>query len=199
MLDKTRPYINPIVEAVAKPFTKLHPNTITLLGFSITLIMAFFVATNRPIVAICMTPLLYLDLLDGTVARMTGKTSAFGGVLDSTVDRLSDVAFILAFAYGNYISWELGSLVAILSLMISYIRSRAELAMEGKQKLAVGIIERPERLLTLSVCLILVVLDIDISYQGITVIEMIFMFLAILSVVTIMQRLHKAYSLLKVA
>jgi CDP-diacylglycerol--glycerol-3-phosphate 3-phosphatidyltransferase len=96
------------------------------------------------------------DLLDGPVARATGKTTKFGGFLDSTLDRLSEAAVlagILAYYAFNDGTWE--SLLAfgcfVGSVMVSYLRARAE---GLGVKCEVGIFTRAERVVVMSIGLI---------------------------------------------
>lgn len=71
------------------------------------------------------------DMLDGAVARLGQAGSRFGGVLDSTLDRLSDIAIYLGvcihFAYqGNVTYATLAVLAMCNGYMISYVKARAE-------------------------------------------------------------------------
>ncbi len=92
----------------------------------------------------------YIDIIDGSVARKTGKSSKFGAFLDSTLDRLSDAIIILGLMYGQLIfiwdeNWNylIGFISLITMLLISYTRSRAEL--EGVVMAGIGLMERGER------------------------------------------------------
>jgi CDP-diacylglycerol--glycerol-3-phosphate 3-phosphatidyltransferase len=98
-----------------------------------------------------------LDLLDGALARATGRASAFGAVFDSVLDRLSEAAVLGGLAYyyaerGDEL--EVGLCFAALagSIMVSYIRARAQgLGYELKE----GLFTRAERVILLSVGLII--------------------------------------------
>lgn len=96
------------------------------------------------------------DMLDGALARITGRVSRFGAFLDSTIDRYEE-----ALVYLGIGAWLLrqgdGSLLlagyaAIIgSIMVSYARARAEsLGVSGE----VGWLPRPERIVLLAVALI---------------------------------------------
>jgi len=92
------------------------------------------------------------DALDGAVARESGRMSAFGAFLDSTLDRLSESAIFVGIVFFYATSSEpYGSLLAGLamtfSLMTSYTRARAEgLGL----KCEVGLLERAGRVVILS-------------------------------------------------
>jgi CDP-diacylglycerol--glycerol-3-phosphate 3-phosphatidyltransferase len=90
-----------------------------------------------------------LDIVDGAVARVSGRTSTFGAVLDSTCDRVADAAVFgsLAWYFARHDQrWMLlGSLLClVLGSLTSYIRARAEAA---GLNATVGIAERAERLI----------------------------------------------------
>ncbi|HAA75108.1 TPA: CDP-alcohol phosphatidyltransferase family protein [Candidatus Latescibacteria bacterium] len=93
------------------------------------------------------------DLLDGQVARAGRSESKFGALLDSTVDRYSEVVvwFGLAVSFIRADSlWTSSALFFALagSLMVSYVRARAEgLGQECK----VGFMQRPERVIAIGV------------------------------------------------
>jgi len=90
-----------------------------------------------------------LDVLDGAVARASGKTTKFGAVLDSTGDRLADAAIFgsIAWYFARHDQpWMLAAamLCLVLGSLTSYIRARAEgLGLNA----TVGIAERAERLI----------------------------------------------------
>jgi len=96
----------------------------------------------------------FSDLVDGAMARKTGRTDDFGAFLDSTLDRVADAALFGGIAC--YFAWQADSrLYLVLSLVIlamgavtSYARAKADvLGYDAK----VGIAERPDRLVGLLV------------------------------------------------
>ncbi|MBW1780358.1 MAG: CDP-alcohol phosphatidyltransferase family protein [Deltaproteobacteria bacterium] len=92
------------------------------------------------------------DMLDGAVARAGGKASGFGGFLDSVVDRYSDFLIfggVLAlFAReGDFLMTSISAITLCGAFLVSYIRARAELIIP---KCAVGLMERPERIIVLA-------------------------------------------------
>jgi CDP-diacylglycerol--glycerol-3-phosphate 3-phosphatidyltransferase len=149
-----------LLAAVARGLDRLGftPNTLTIVGFLGSALAAVILAAGYPLIA-CIIFLLSsaVDMLDGTLARIQGRITRFGALLDSTLDRYAEAALLSALAYHKYASSELGAplLVAILaclvgSLMVSYIRARAEgLGLSGKT----GIFQRPERVVALSAAL----------------------------------------------
>ena len=198
MISTVKPKLSKLINAIAKPFVRINPNILSLLGLIPPIFFIIFMIQKMYIPALFMFAGLFLDTIDGAVARMTGKSSSFGGFLDSSLDRVSDALFIWAFALSGIVSYELVIIAMFLSLFISYLRSRAELAGNGKITLAVGIIERPERLIFLFFALLLNSIWPDTKLiAGMNIAEIVFSVLVFLSVITIFQRLAMAYNKLK--
>jgi CDP-diacylglycerol--glycerol-3-phosphate 3-phosphatidyltransferase len=131
----------------------IHPNTFTTLGFFLSCAAAYLVATGMYRLAACL--LLFggmFDNIDGQYARAIKKTTKFGALYDSTLDRYSEVIFFFGMAfYFIRHSWYLTSIFVAIglggSLMVSYIRARAE----GLGfKCEVGFMQRAERIVLLS-------------------------------------------------
>lgn len=196
MLDKARPTVQPYLEKVAKPFLKVHPNWITLIGFLFG--VAFFCAMRRGFIQVALVLLLgvAVDSLDGTVARLSGKESKFGAFFDSTLDRFTDVLMIAAFAVAGFVSWPLTMASAVMSLMVSYTRGTAEKLMENKVKLAVGIMERPERLILIAVATAIAAFWPTLQFGEMSVVEGLFWVLLFLSTITVGQRMWAGYKIL---
>ena len=131
-------------------------------------------------------------MLDGIVARKFNRVSAFGGFLDSTLDRMSDFFFITPFAFAGIVSWWIVMPFLLCSFMTSYMRSRGELA-NPKVSFAVGILERTERLIGIFFTLFLYMLLPSLTIGGLTIAEAGFLLLGILSAVTVIQRFLHAY------
>jgi len=135
---------------------RVHPNTITTIGTLCTVIGGIIYATGHIRTAGWFLGLTALfDVLDGTVARRTGRSSIFGAFYDSTLDRVSDGAvlggLVYFYAFSPRYSSHVMLLVTLLGLvgayMTSYTRARAEaLGVDAK----VGVLQRPERVTLLS-------------------------------------------------
>ena len=146
----------PVVALLAK--TPLTPNLVTWLGFLITIGAAVLIGTEHLFAAgfVVLVAGLF-DMLDGALARATGKVTRFGGVLDSTLDRLSEAALLLGilviFVRGQQVGESiLVGLALTSSLVVSYLRSRVEaLGIEGN----IGLFTRAERVIVLALGLLL--------------------------------------------
>ena len=127
----------------------IHPNLLTLIGVLINIVAAWALAVDLFVAAgVIMIVANIFDFIDGKVAHLTGKQSAFGAFWDSTLDRFSDLALLtgLIFLYSklgrtDYVM--VAALALIFSIMTSYARARAESLVE---KCKVGFMERPERI-----------------------------------------------------
>ena len=118
-------------------------NTVTMVGFLLTVAGATLLATGQPALALAVLLLGTLsDAVDGQLARAAGGGTRFGGFLDSTLDRLSDAALaIAAVQLGAALSdprsifassgsagalfWG-GLVLLVASFLVSYIRAKAE-------------------------------------------------------------------------
>jgi CDP-diacylglycerol--glycerol-3-phosphate 3-phosphatidyltransferase len=135
------------------------PNKLTVIGVILNIIVAIIIAADYPrLGGVLLLLASAFDMLDGAVARATGLTTRFGGFLDSTLDRYSEV-----FVYFGVLIYlldtddaKLGSMLVFVSavgaILISYARARAEAAGYGA---SVGLVARPERIIALSLGLIL--------------------------------------------
>ena len=135
----------------------LTPNTVTLLGLLVAADSAYLLSTGHLWVGgVVLLASGVFDLFDGALARETGRVTAFGALLDSVVDRLSEAVVLLGLLV-FYLdrSSDTGALLVFMALagsvMVSYLRARAEaLAVECK----IGVMTRPERVATLAAGLI---------------------------------------------
>ena len=135
---------------------QVHPNTITIVGTVCTVAGGVIYGTGHISIGGWFLGLTALtDVLDGTVARRTGRTSVFGAFLDSTLDRLADGAVLggLAVFYAlspvhRSVPMVVVCLLGLIgSFLTSYTRARAEaLGLDAK----VGVLQRPERVVLLS-------------------------------------------------
>jgi len=125
----------------------------------------------------------FFDAVDGAMARKYAEVSKFGGVLDSVLDRIAEVALYAGLLAGSLVQPWIGVWALTASLMVSYVRARV--SVEGVTLKGVGIAERPERLLILIVATLLWPLSASILSAGVLLI-------AILSSITVVSRVHRA-------
>jgi CDP-diacylglycerol--glycerol-3-phosphate 3-phosphatidyltransferase len=145
--------INAMVRGLASG--RVNPNLLTVIGVAINVgcgllfgYGSFFWAGVILIVANLF------DMLDGQVARLSGRVTRFGGFLDSSLDRLSDmvvfVGLMIFYArdteFHSTLNVFLAGAALMGSVMVSYTSARAESLIP---KCDVGFLRRPERVVLL--------------------------------------------------
>ena len=153
--------INPLIHGMIK--IGITPNFITTTGFILNVVAAgMFVyagicggRNDLAIVGWAGGVILFaglFDMMDGRVARLGNMSSKFGALYDSVLDRYSELFTLFGISYYLILQgYFWGSIITFLaligSLMVSYVRARAEgLGLECK----VGFMQRPERVVLTS-------------------------------------------------
>lgn len=193
MLSQKKSFIEKYLNKLIKPLAGVNPNILTLIGSIPPLLFFVFVVYGYYNFALIVFPFFAIDSLDGMVARMTGKVTAFGGFLDSTLDRVSDFLIIVAFGFGKVARWEIVIPFLAVSFLISYARSRGELASNKTVSFDMGLIRRNERLIGIFVGLVGYLLAPTFTFGGFNIIELTFILLIFSSFITIIQRVLWAY------
>jgi CDP-diacylglycerol--glycerol-3-phosphate 3-phosphatidyltransferase len=158
--------LSPIIELLIK--TGITPNGLTLIGFIITIASTAILIVGAEMrmrvdyryimwFGIILLIAGVFDMLDGQLARKTNKITKFGALFDSVIDRYSEMIMFFGIAYylvsyHYFLSGVFAFFAMIGSIMVSYIRARSEgLGVECK----IGIMQRPERILTIGISAIL--------------------------------------------
>jgi CDP-diacylglycerol---glycerol-3-phosphate 3-phosphatidyltransferase len=142
--------LNGIVRQIAR--LDPNPNLVSVIGLGINIFAAALYGTGRFFYAgLVMIFANIFDMLDGRLARLTGRVTKFGAFLDSSLDRLSDMVVflgIIVFYAMRHSPLYVGLSVAALigSVMVSYTSARAESLIP---KCDVGFLRRPERVVLL--------------------------------------------------
>ena len=156
-----RETLYPKVESIVKKIVSfliaqgISPNQLTLTGAALSLLTSVIYAKGYFFLGgIMLLVAGTADLVDGPLARTTGKASPFGAFLDSTIDRYSDF-FIFAGLAVHFIEsyddifWFFVTLGVLLgSFAVSYTKARAENFIKD---CGVGVFGRAERILILAV------------------------------------------------
>ena len=146
-----------LVHAVARPLAGrgVSPDAVTYASLVVSALAAVLAATGGRWLLLATLVLVVsglLDNLDGAVAVMTGRTTRWGYVLDSVVDRLSDLLYLVALvAVGAPL--ELAALCGALVFLLEYSRARAGNA-GGDEVGAVTVAERPTRVIVVAAALL---------------------------------------------
>jgi archaetidylinositol phosphate synthase len=164
LLNKFREKLIPITTVIGNNFASLglSPTFWTMIGFGFAILSSiFFGITNflnqqgidfpSQIFASIMLLLSgFFDIVDGSVARVTKRSTTKGAFLDSNFDKISEALIFIGIAIGGLSNPVLAMIALSSSILVSYLRARSEsLGIELK---GVGIGERAERLLILSIC-----------------------------------------------
>jgi len=185
-----------VIDPVANWFVRrqVHPNTITAIGTACSVGGGIIYGTGHIRTAGFFLGLTALfDVLDGTVARRSNRSSTFGAFLDSTLDRLADGAVLggLAVYYALNARHHSTPMVVVClagligAFLTSYTRARAEaLGIDAK----VGLLQRPERVVLLSVPQALFGLALNGAVLGLIVV-----ILTLTAWITVVQRVKYVY------
>lgn len=130
---------------LGKKLKKIPANYISICGF-ISAILVFIGFSFKwillDIVFLCF--IFLLDQLDGVIARLQGVTK-FGGFLDSTLDRYSDILIFVGIIIGEFTEIIIGFIVIFGAFLTSYTRAKLEslgiVSLSG-----VGLLERTDRI-----------------------------------------------------
>ncbi|MBI9115305.1 phosphatidylinositol phosphate synthase [Sanguibacter suaedae] len=192
MLSRLRGAMAALLTPLARVLLRIGvtPDAVTVLGtVGVVAVALWAFPTDRlTLGAVVIGLFAVLDSLDGTMARLSGRSGPWGAFLDSTLDRAADagifcglLAFFLLHTDGTLRTWGMVSALCCLVLgnLVSYARARAE----GLDMTAsVGIAERAERLvvsllaaglvgLGLPVVVLVVALAVLAAASGVTVVQ----------------------------
>ncbi len=170
---------------------KLTPDVVTAAGTVGTVVaaFAFYPRGSFWIGTLVISLFIFSDLLDGTMARLSGRSGPWGAFLDSTLDRIGDASIFAALLIWFARTEQWSMVVAVTAcliggMVISYAKARAEgLGMTCNT----GFAERSERLIIILVATFLAGLGVP-YIQPVAV-----WVLAVLSVITIGQRMRYVY------
>ena len=155
MLNNLRESLKPYLQNIGRAFasTGISPNVWTVVGlvfaFTASLIYGINVEYSLILGGIILLVSGFFDIVDGQVARYTNKISKTGGFLDSVFDKIAEVAIFFGILIGGYAEPYLVFLAITLSLLVSYVRAKADAAQIKLQGIGIG--ERAERLLVIAI------------------------------------------------
>jgi len=156
----------PLIIILAKLLMKIGitPNLATciMFTFSVFSMISLTIFSNLLLFSLSVFLVGIFDGIDGAIARLSGRTTPFGAFFDSIMDRASEfvIFFSLLVYYRNYLLWNIIGLPIIIiisfiaSIMISYIRAKAENVYNGD--FDVGLMARSERLFYIVISMIIV-------------------------------------------
>jgi len=191
MLNRFRKRFKRILETIGKALLMIGLRAwhISIIGLFLSIFAGVILIYYYSYIGIVISACIYLlsgfmDSLDGTIARLRGEVSPWGGFIDAYLDRIEEAIYII-FIQASRLNPNpiLVSTYLTLSFLISYSRSKA--GEYGVKIAGIGLMERAERVLFLGIGLILIPYIRNINY--------IFFVLVILLLYTAIERIYRVY------
>lgn len=176
--------MEPVARAVAR--TGLTPNGVTTIGLLGNLAAAWLAGDGRWLAAgLAMFAASALDLVDGALARATGRATRFGAIYDAVLDRYSEAAVLLGLAIyfegrGDLLQVWLSFGALVGSVLVSLVRAKAE---TFGLSLREGLFTRAERVVLTAAALV-------IGHWWAPAVTVALWLLAVLTIATALQRLY---------
>jgi archaetidylinositol phosphate synthase len=209
VLDSKRNKVDFIIDPVAKSLARFHPDTISWVAFVLAIAagaLIYFSPQSWPLLlplsaaAVLLSG--FFDALDGKVARLTGKASRRGDLLDHVLDRYADVIMIGAIAFSSWCNPYLGMLAIIGVLLTSYMGTQAQAI--GAGRLYAGLLGRADRVVLLVLAPIVQALLmlggngwIEIGPVSLSAFEIVMLWFAVVGNITAVQRALKIWKMVK--
>lgn len=170
--------------------TGLSPNFFTALSLVPSLIMGYLFYIGEVYWGLLFIMIsAFFDIIDGNVARATGKVTVFGKVFDHSIDRYIEFILIAGIVSGGLAQPITGFFAISGMVMASYVRAKAE--SEGAKNCDVGLMDRAEKLLLIMLgCVLFGRYEQSLDYT--------FILVGVLSHITVVQRLRYAKKQLEV-
>lgn len=158
VLDSYRTTLDWWLVPLAKAFRRVPPDVFTWASLAVAALggVAFWKSGDSPaglklllVAWACVLLNSVLDLLDGKVAKLTGKATPRGDYLDHAIDRFSDTLFLLGLAFSPWVRLEIGVLALVFTLLTSYMGTQAQAV--GLRRNYSGLLGRADRMVLLLV------------------------------------------------
>lgn len=155
VLEGYRARVAPYVARLSRPFLGWRPDQLSWLALGLAVaaaILAAFVRWTTPLLFLPVALLIFLaglfDVLDGAVARATGRTSIRGDFLDHVIDRYADIVIVVGIAASGFANPVLALLALVSLLLTSYMGTQAQAVGQGRAY--AGLLSRADRLIVLA-------------------------------------------------
>ena len=197
MLSRLRMPLRGFSEILAIPFVKLriHPNVVSLIGAAFLVPYVWFaLQLNFPLALLFAVLASGMDMVDGSVARLSGKKSNFGNYFETMIDKVVDFVLIGTWA----LLYPLAGILALCgSFMSSYAKPRAALVIITDNRDWPGIGEHSDKLALL---LLGILASIFVpTFRGMAFMEAVLYLIAAVSFVGAVQRISYARHLIREA
>lgn len=188
MLGRLREKYEATMEPIGRGLGSLGvtPNIITTFSLLLSGLAAVAYAMKSPLLGgLGLVASGIVDMLDGAVARATGKATRFGAVYDHVLDRYAEFAILVGIGLGGFVDWIWVIFCLFGMVMASFVRAKAE-SVGGLKSCTVGVAERQEKLILLLLGSIL-----QLLYPFALLVSVILV--GVLSHVTVVQRLSYTF------
>ena len=155
VLEGYRARVEPYLARISRPWLGWPPNRLSLLAFGLTVgaaALAALVLWTTPYLFLPVSVLILFggafDVIDGEVARRTGRASVRGDFLDHVLDRYADVILVVGIAASGFADPILALLALASLLLTSYMGTQAQAV--GQGRLYAGLLSRADRLVVLA-------------------------------------------------
>lgn len=188
MLGRLREKYEAVIQPIGRGLGSLGvtPNMITTFSLLLSALAAVAYALKSPLLGgLGLVASGFVDMLDGAVARATGKATRFGAVYDHVLDRYAEFAILVGIGFGGFVDWIWVIFCLFGMVMASFVRAKAE-SVGGLKSCTVGVAERQEKLILLLLGSIL---------QGLfpSALLVSVILVGVLSHVTVVQRLNYTF------
>ena len=202
VLDNYRTTLDWWLVPLAKAFRRVPPDVFTWASLAVAVLggVAFWqsdsTATGLKLLLVAWACVLLnsvLDLMDGKVAKLTGKATPRGDYLDHAIDRFSDTLFLLGIAFSGWARLEIGVLALTGTLLTSYMGTQAQAV--GLKRNYAGLLGRADRMVLMLIVPIADWLWVrqdyarpweDVGFQSL--LEIMLAYFALMGVLTTAQR-----------
>jgi len=155
VLESLRGRFQPYIARLARPFLGWSPGNLSRLALGLAVaagLVALAVRWTTPYLFLAVALLVFFaglfDVLDGEVARTTGRSSVRGDFVDHVYDRYADIAILLGIAFSTYANPILALLALASLLLVSYMGTQAQAV--GQGRLYAGLLSRADRLVVVA-------------------------------------------------
>jgi len=201
VLDSKRAAVDPFLSVIARPFQRISANMLSGIAMLCAILAGLCFYQSSPSSDLVVPWLLLasifillnglFDALDGKIAKMTQTASKAGDFLDHALDRYADVFIVGGLAFSGWCDLRIGFFAIIGVLLTSYMGTQAQAV--GCPRLYAGLLGRADRLVLLAVAPVVqhVLLQMQIiSVYGLTLLDWVLVYIAIMGNITALQRFY---------
>jgi archaetidylinositol phosphate synthase len=208
VLDAQRKNIDPVLTSIAQRFIHVDPNVLTTISLGMAFLAGVFFYFSSPAFELFNYYLFigvlfvfmngFFDAIDGKVAMLSNKTSKKGDFIDHAVDRYADVFIVGGIALSTWCDTRIGFLAIIGVLLTSYMGTQSQAI--GDKRDYSGLLGRADRLILLMIIPLIQHIVLRFGYPslwGLSLVEWMMIYFAVIGNVTAVQRFHSTLSWLR--